>query len=207
MSAEEYNSDEDMDCSDSDCGDTGYEDYYSVQAWGGNGDNDADCDMSQRDPEYAIYDCLRVEDVERLLNEYVEALTTSLKIKPSLAKLLLHAHEWAVQDIISKYHSNASSIMLDSRICISQSIEPDNKTKLPRENYCLVCFVKYPIEKCSALSCGHSFCNDCWCIHFEIQLLQGVSTGKEKSKLYILNNHCPLLMNHFKNFNKGVYLK
>lgn len=58
-------------------------DYY--------GEHD-DCDMetvdrSKADPEYFIYSCLKVEEVEKLLNESIELLSNSLQITPSLAKV------------------------------------------------------------------------------------------------------------------------
>lgn len=175
MSGEEFDSD--MDCSDSDCGDPGYEDYYSVQPWGGNLDNDGDYDQILRDPEFAVFECLRVEEVERLLNESVEILSTNLSITPSLAKLLLHAHEWAVQDIVSKYNNKAFSVIIDSKICFTQT-DKSEKVKFQKENYCSVCFITSSTDKFSTLTCGHFFCKDCWCTHFETQLLQGVSTGE-----------------------------
>lgn len=58
-------------------------DYYGEQD---------DCDMetvdrTKSDPEYFAYTCLRVEEVEKLLNESIELLSNSLQITPSLAKV------------------------------------------------------------------------------------------------------------------------
>lgn len=178
MSGEEYDSE--MDYSDSDCGDPGYEDYYNVQPWGGEGDNDIDPDQNRRNPEYAVYDCLCVEEVERLLNENVEVLSNSLHITPSLAKVLLHAHNWALQDIITKYRTNASSLLISSKI---KPMSPlDSVPGLKRGGVCSVCVSIYPADKFSTLMCGHSFCKDCWCMHFEVQITQGISTGKFSDK-------------------------
>ena len=168
----------DMDYSDSDCGDVGYEDYYTNQPWDG-GDNDIDFDQRFRDPEYAVYECLRVDEVERLLNENVELLSTSLHITPSLAKLLLHAHEWALQDILLKYQDHTSNVNGDSRVRLLQL--PEQQSLFPirfqKSSMCSVCFVTFPIERFNHLNCGHLFCKDCWCTHFETQILQGISTG------------------------------
>jgi ariadne-2 len=63
----------DMDYSDEE---TGFGDYY----------DEADtCDLEQvdvskSDPEYFEYECLLVEEVERLLNESVEEISNSLKV-------------------------------------------------------------------------------------------------------------------------------
>lgn len=72
----------DMDYSDND-GD--HYDYY-----GGQDDCDMEAiDRSKTDPEYFIFSCLRVEEVEKLLNESIELLSDSLQITPSLAKVIL----------------------------------------------------------------------------------------------------------------------
>ncbi|XP_070164364.1 potential E3 ubiquitin-protein ligase ariadne-2 isoform X2 [Polyergus mexicanus] len=167
--------DSEMDCSDSDCGDPGYEDYYNIQPWGGEVDNDVDPEQNRRDPEYAVYDCLRVEEVERLLNESVEVLSNSLHITPSLAKVLLHAHNWALQDIVTKYRSNASSLLINSKIKPTPEQMPGSKSQ--KGGVCSVCVMISPADRFSTLTCGHSFCKDCWCMHFEVQITQGISTS------------------------------
>lgn len=81
MSSEE--GDSDMEYSDQECG---YADYYNT------GD---DCDIDQidpskSDPEYFLFDCLSVEEVERLLNENVEILSSSLQVSVWFSKLAFH---------------------------------------------------------------------------------------------------------------------
>ncbi|XP_031788697.1 potential E3 ubiquitin-protein ligase ariadne-2 isoform X1 [Nasonia vitripennis] len=177
-----------MDCSDSDCGDTGYEDYYSTQPWDNETENHIDYNPQHRDPEYAVYECLRVDEVERLLNENVEVLSTNLQITPSLAKLYLHAHDWALQDILVKYQNNASNIINDSCIKLVQTIESSFHSNFHRSNICLVCLSSLPTDRFSNLSCGHSFCKECWGTHFETQISQGISTG-----ISCMANDCNIL--------------
>ena len=56
-----------------------YEDDY---------DHDSpECSEPKLDNEYFEFQCYTVSDVERLLNENVEALCSSLAITPSLAKV------------------------------------------------------------------------------------------------------------------------
>ena len=53
----------------------GYDDYYK------GGECDLDAHESQSvDLEYFEYECLKVEDVERLLNQSVETLCKSLQV-------------------------------------------------------------------------------------------------------------------------------
>ncbi|XP_012258311.1 potential E3 ubiquitin-protein ligase ariadne-2 isoform X2 [Athalia rosae] len=175
MSGEEYDSE--MDYTDSDCGDPGYEDYYNTQPWGSEADNDGDSDPNRRDPEFAIHECLRVEEVERLFNENVEELSNNLQITPSLAKVLLHAHEWALQDIVLKYRNDASSLLITSKIKPSHAPNSSSVLRGSRTGTCSVCVDVLSLEKFATLTCGHSFCKECWCMHFEVQIIQGISTG------------------------------
>ena len=85
----DYNDDDDM---DDDMGDDSY--YYDQEG------DDTEMEHSKKDdPEYFEYNLLKVEDVERLLNESVEALCKSINVKPALAKMLLYNMKWAVSDI------------------------------------------------------------------------------------------------------------
>lgn len=157
----------DMDYSDNDCEDE--YDYYNTGE---------DCDIEQldpskTDPEYFSYECLNEEDVERLLNESVETLSNNLQITPSLAKVLLHSHSWAIQDITRKYLDNASQLLVLSRV------KPPHTpfVNASRCITCSVCVVPQITEQFSSLSCGHLFCKECWKMHFDVQVAQGISTA------------------------------
>lgn len=80
-----------------------------------------DCDIERidpkkTDPEYFEYECLTVEEVEKLLNESVEKLNTILQITPSLAKVLLLEHRWNNQATVDKYRENSNALLISARI-------------------------------------------------------------------------------------------
>lgn len=168
------NSDLDM---DEESDDDGYYDYYS------NNCEDAEMEQSdprKTDPEHFEFKCLSVEDVERLLNECVETLCATLPVKPSLAKLLLHTHNWAPTDIISFYKNDACQVLVESRIKPLKQPEVDPQTVRTARCYpCSICLQSYAGDFFRALSCGHFFCKDCWTSHFEIRILQGTTTSIE----------------------------
>ncbi|KAK6621991.1 putative E3 ubiquitin-protein ligase ariadne-2 [Polyplax serrata] len=166
METEEYDSE--MDYSDEGCS---YDDYYNT---GGE-----DCDIEQvdprkTDPEYFEFDCLTVEGVEKLLNESVEKLSNNAQITPSLAKVLLHTHKWAVSDIVVDYHNDASQLLVSSKIKPSKPPEIGSRNK---RLVCPVCVASQNYEEFRSLACGHQFCRECWSQHFEVQIRQGISTG------------------------------
>lgn len=58
-----------------------------------------------------MYECLSVDEVGKLLNESVEKLSNTLKITPSLAKVLLHEHNWNNSEITDKYRDSGSNLV------------------------------------------------------------------------------------------------
>ncbi|CAO1300377.1 unnamed protein product [Diamesa tonsa] len=153
--------DSDMEYSDDD-----FEDYY-----GGHEDDIENVDPKKTDPEYFVHDCLSVDEVEKVLNESVEGLSITLKITPSLAKVLLHAHNWNAASVAEKYRDNASNLLVSSRI------KSGTGKKVAYVNFpCPVCLNTQSFDKFHNLSCAHAFCKNCWSMHFEIQISQGIST-------------------------------
>lgn len=82
------------------------------------------------DPENFIYDCLTIEDVEKLLNESVECLSNIIKCVPSFAKTLLLEHQWSISEIVKKYHENSSDPLVSKRLMFlwSDNIASNCKT-------------------------------------------------------------------------------
>ncbi|XP_076336535.1 E3 ubiquitin-protein ligase ari-2 isoform X5 [Tachypleus tridentatus] len=187
--------------SEDDC----YDDYYNALD-----DNEIDqTDPRQNDPEYFEFECLSIQDVERLLNECVEALCASLqqchytqredwgyrrdsltqktkhnniavKVMPSLAKVLLHTHNWTELDVIPAYRQDANKLLSDSRIKPLRPPEVDMQViRSSNSILCPICLQTFPGEYFRNLSCAHYFCKECWAMHFEIQIMQGVTTGME----------------------------
>uniref|UniRef100_T1GU21 RBR-type E3 ubiquitin transferase n=1 Tax=Megaselia scalaris TaxID=36166 RepID=T1GU21_MEGSC len=179
--------------SDMEYSDNDYDDYY-------NSEEDSDIehiDPKKTDPEYFDYKCLLVEGVEKLLNELVEKLSTRIEITPSLAKVLLHEHEWNVEKIVTKYRENSSGLLISARVkppgdqptaststavsSTSWSISPNSNfpttsSSLTVHRLCPVCATSHSPDKFEKLACNHSFCKDCWAMHFETQIFQGITT-------------------------------
>lgn len=86
---------------------------------------------------------------------------------------MLHAYEWNAQEIINKYEEDANEVLVFSRV----------KPPLPTvqvgtsRTVCAVCANTPPMQTYSALACGHYFCNDCWGMHFEVQIMQGKNSS------------------------------
>ncbi|XP_042207453.1 potential E3 ubiquitin-protein ligase ariadne-2-like [Homarus americanus] len=173
-------SDEEMEFSDDD-----YDDYY-----GGEYDGDVDhVDPQKNDPEYFHVACLTDTEVERLLNESVEQLSNSIQVTPSLAKLLLHMYNWNQIEIVAGYRQDCHKML--TSVHIKPATPPQQMTNNQQgesEATCPVCLAPMSPDYASHLTCGHTFCKDCWSMHFEVQIKQGMSTGIE-----CMGNSCQVL--------------
>lgn len=64
------------------------------------------------DPESFVFECLSVEDVDKLLNESIECLCNTINCAPSLAKTLLLEHRWSVNEIVKKYRDDPTELLV-----------------------------------------------------------------------------------------------
>ncbi|XP_042874887.1 potential E3 ubiquitin-protein ligase ariadne-2-like [Penaeus japonicus] len=175
-------SDEEMEFSDDD-----YDDYYGVEY-----DGDVDhVDPEKSDPEYFDCACLTDTEVERLLNESVEQLSNSIQVTPALAKVLLHMSNWNQKEIVASYRQDCHKLLTAVHIKPPAPPEQENSNNqgdASGQASCPVCLAPMSPDIASHLSCGHTFCHDCWSKHFEVQITQGMSTGIE-----CMGNKCQVL--------------
>lgn len=132
--------------------------------------------LSGDDVERFEYELLRVEDVERLLNETVEALCKAISVQPALAKVLLHTQKWMLSDIVREHKRNPKKLLSDCRIYPLCSVQ---EKKVSVNVMCPVCMQKVSPEGVHSLSCGHGFCSECWQTYFQYQIQYGHSTAIE----------------------------
>ncbi|KAK2189848.1 hypothetical protein NP493_95g01008 [Ridgeia piscesae] len=170
------------DCSDDEMDDDDdddvYGDYYKHE--------EVEMENKKDDPEYFEFQLLKVEDVDRLLNENVEALSRAINVTPSLAKVLLHSHKWSVQDVIDLHKKDSLKLLVDSRVLPSVKC---TERVLSRNFICSVCMQPSLADALCGVSCGHRFCRECWQMHFQVQIQNGVST-----ELECMGKDCNVLM-------------
>ena len=112
--------------------------------------------------------------MERLLNELVETLSSRLRLTPSLSKLLLHSHNWALDSVIKMYLEDASQLLVQSKLKPEKT--PVVKA-LSKTLVCPICIVMLPKDVFCGIGCSHLFCKGCWNAYLETQVMHGVSTG------------------------------
>ena len=97
------------------------------------------------------------------------SISFPFQVSSAEAKLALHINQWKVDEAV-KYV--ASRVPRNSAPPIA-ALSGANTFVL-----CDVCVVAQHPSSFSYLSCRHYFCKGCWELHFECQILQGISTSK-----------------------------
>ena len=110
-------------------------------------------------------------------------------------------NKWNVDQIISQYENNKQQLFAASRLN-SNWLALNNNNPAQTDNYaikhslssdqrfsdnvskqssqmCDICLQSQTNERMQSLSCGHSFCVDCWKAHVHVQLQSGVALGIE----------------------------
>jgi len=152
------------DSDDDDDDDEDYGDYYEF-----NDDEEGRASQfnNNDDPEYFAYECLTVANVEKIFNDSIATVQSSLGVSHCRAKQLLHSNKWSIPDILDKHQPVP-------RTPAVRSITPNPATL----TYCPVCVRDLPAGEFAAPPvCGHSFCCQCWEAHCETQISLGVSTS------------------------------
>uniref|UniRef100_A0A914XRA5 RBR-type E3 ubiquitin transferase n=1 Tax=Plectus sambesii TaxID=2011161 RepID=A0A914XRA5_9BILA len=180
-------SQENSDQDDSDVDDDNFdyygEDQFEVAMYENRDDRPAgtsyrNADADPIDPEYFEYSCLQICDVERLLNECVEALCHAIPVTPALAKVLLHNHKWDVASLIRRYKDNCHLLLVETHIKPPKPVAPSSTGQ--RFTSCPVCVrSNLAYSELRGLACGDQFCRSCWVMHCASQLAQGASTAIE----------------------------
>lgn len=101
------------------------------------------------------------------------------QVTPSLAKLLLHMYGWNQMEIVDGYRQDCNRLLTAAHI---KPLTPPQSAPSTQQGEgeitCPVCLAPMSLDNASHLSCGHTFCKDCWSKHFEVQITHGISTGK-----------------------------
>jgi len=145
------------------------------------------------DPEYFSYECLSPLEAENFLQDSVAVVTASVTMSPSLAKIHLRKCLWSTSDVIRKWQnktvdprrserspSSTSSLTGTSLSSLSKVVSKTTSSSSKSSSgptLCDVCATMQPSKNFSELLCGHSYCQSCWELHFEYQILQGLSTN------------------------------
>ncbi|XP_017323872.2 E3 ubiquitin-protein ligase ARIH2 isoform X2 [Ictalurus punctatus] len=126
------------------------------------------------DPEEYQFTCLTYRESQRLLTEEVNHVSTSLKVSPAVAKLVLVHFHWQVSQILDRYKSNSSQLLCEAQV---QSITTCRSLTAVAALQCGVCLQFVRRDALLSLPCQHSFCKSCWEQHCTVLVKDGIGVG------------------------------
>lgn len=140
-------------------------DYYLTSG-------DVDPDPVEKDFEAFAFECITLEEADKLLSSAVQELQDTLIMQEtSTARMLLHHFSWDPQEVIERYKRNPASTLAQARIR-SVTMPLDNNNA----HCCQTCLQSLRPSEFRSVDCGHQFCVDCWNTYLEVQIGQGRST-------------------------------
>ncbi|XP_053214508.1 potential E3 ubiquitin-protein ligase ariadne-2-like [Panonychus citri] len=164
-----------------------YDDYYRMSEL----ENELDFlqgDAKLNDPEFFEYECLPVQEVDKLWTNTVEFLCQSLKINSSKAKVLLYQFKWDIDKIKEKMtngemngSSGGSSDQIDSSFYTNNGDNSYDEVEWTQDSLssdfitCAICLRPQSTTTFTGLSCCHLYCRECWTCHIETQVALGSS--------------------------------
>uniref|UniRef100_A0A6B2L270 RBR-type E3 ubiquitin transferase n=1 Tax=Arcella intermedia TaxID=1963864 RepID=A0A6B2L270_9EUKA len=142
-------------------------------------------DVNYKDePNYTV---LTVQDIENEQKESIKAVSDILAIPDGTARHLLIWMKWNKDKLIDKFNEGEPS-----RIYKQTGIKNPSKKKKhkktdkkasptsspaapvsPTTKTCSICFDDVKTSKMKKISCGHSFCRDCWKFYIRNQVTEG----------------------------------
>jgi len=173
LESEEDDSNDDEDLSDDSNDEEDYDIYYGglnedlddgrsgINVGPGSQFNNND------DPEYFGYECLTVAQIKDLLSESIAQVCATIQVSSAEAKMCLNSNRWKVEETVQVLAGKPPK----------PTTPPIALSGANTFVFCEVCAVNQAVSSFSFLSCLHHFCKGCWELHFECQILQGISTS------------------------------
>jgi len=145
------------------------------------GSNFSDASPHKSDPNG-----LRLVDAAEMaseLNEVLEEVSQLLNIPIEAANVLMRHYKFNKEKLIEQFYEDSEKVTGAAGVshrcfeCPGQPSTPATKgkkqSKKKSTHYCQTCMEDVPVAETYAMSCGHSFCVDCWGGFLENALMDG----------------------------------
>lgn len=112
--------------------------------------------------------------IRQLQTQAIEAVVAILGCKPSVAKTLLIHFRWdkeALMSLIAEQEAEHVYKVAGLPTTVAGSETP--VSGLGPKVTCEVCFSEHPCSECTTMDCTHTFCNECWFSHLQVQIQEG----------------------------------
>eukprot|EP01114_Cavostelium_apophysatum_P022118 TRINITY_DN789_c0_g1_i3.p1 TRINITY_DN789_c0_g1~~TRINITY_DN789_c0_g1_i3.p1 ORF type:complete len:582 (-),score=159.50 TRINITY_DN789_c0_g1_i3:140-1885(-) len=124
------------------------------------------------------FSCLSPEDIISRQHREIRSVADLCNVSHSVAGSLLRHFQWKKERLIAAYFENSEKVKKEAGIQQNgkedhASIEVSRSIQLSGEEMCSICADEVPADQCTALTCQHRFCNDCWRNYLNIKIREG----------------------------------
>ena len=124
-----------------------------------------------------LYTVISKANLESLQREALEQVQSILGCTTTAARSLLTFFSWDAESVLSTIAERGDTeVYKRAGVIPKESVEASVSGGDPQKNsLCTVCFCEMTPEDAVSMSCGHTFCSDCWKQHFSIGINEGLS--------------------------------
>lgn len=116
--------------------------------------------------------CLSLDDLILEQQKLVKNVAELTNLPESVAGNLLRYYKWKQEDFLTKYFENPNAVLKE--IGIGSKVKKSTPVaKLHGILDCLICVEQHEAKDCTALSCKHVICNNCWSHYLTMNINEG----------------------------------
>jgi len=138
------------------------------------------------------FSCLSPEEIISAQEAEIKSIADLFNITRHVAGLLLRHYSWKKERLIARMCENPELVLKEAGVTSDGNADAITISKAvisTGEDGCSICGDDTPAERCTALTCGHRFCNDCWRNYMTLKIKEG-----EVVKLKCMHVKCNLVI-------------
>jgi len=110
------------------------------------------------------YTCQNAATIAENQKQVIDHVAGVTSLSPGFARILLTSYRWDDQKLLVEYSDDPAKICKSAGLPHPDQIQsaPTTVENAEGEATCSICFDDIPKSESASLSCGHTFCQDCW---------------------------------------------
>jgi len=138
------------------------------------------------------YQCLTPQQLRDLQDAHIRQANEFLQVDKGLARIVLKHFKWDAEKLLERWmEKGKDQVFMEAGVRLmeegsqKQEVEDQPTSSTPRE--CEICFSEVSPSEAHAISCGHSFCAECWGHYLTMKINE---EGQKSSHLTCMGHNC-----------------
>lgn len=122
--------------------------------------------------------CLSPKEIAQKQETEITVVADLCNLSRSDAGSLLRFFQWKKEKLLASYFENPSRVIKEAGIQFKHNDKTSTSIEKSSLHSCSICGDDYELDTCTALSCSHMFCNQCWKEYLTLKIKEGVTQIK-----------------------------